>query len=733
MLRAFVTLATIAASAQAAVVIRPGALPRGWVAAPLPPTAAAQEVKFSVALREQHLDEVKRIALAVSDPQSPEYGNHRSAAELAELTAPNPADSATVRGWLEASACTVMAEHSTDRLLAVRCTVAAASDLLATSFRTLTNSATGQSVTKAADISLPEAVDAATAALFGLHGLPLPPRPRRAATPAQSVWNNAAAAQGPPPQAANVTPAVIAEVYNVGGVTVDRSSKNKQAVAEFQGQTYNSTDLDKFFSLYVPDAKPGDEKVHKSIGDPGDGASQDEASLDIQFIMGVAPGVKTDFYLYSAMDFCADLKNWTSAILSEGDDAALVHSVSYGLQANLTSPSVSGMGCSIKQIDAVDADFAKLAAQGISIIFASGDSGSGYTPSFCTAEIQNNTKLTGTEVDPEAPLCQGRPCPTETIGPSDCCEISSNAKVPGFTWTPPKHQTTPPVPTLTNISPFVSLCRCLSVAVLHIYSPEQVCTGTPGTKGEALLGPVVSASADPKMTASQCCALSGNTGVAWTVFSGTMAPYPAGLSKCPDGNVCCLVFGEAETKITNATAAAAVSGTNKAKIPGKCSLLSKVDGHSAEDGAVSGGSMYESVPPIFPSWPAVSPWVTAVGATRFVNEPTASGEQMATDQFGSGGGFSSFIKRDPEASYQDKAVEKYLSTVSKAAPFPPAEAFDPEGKGSPDVAALGEGFQVVLGGEVVGIGGTSASTPMFAGLISLINEARIAKGGKPMG
>ena len=49
------------------------------------------------------------------------------------------------------------------------------------------------------------------------------------------------------------------------------------------------------------------------------------------------------------------------------------------------------------------------------------------------------------------------------------------------------------------------------------------------------------------------------------------------------------------------------------------------------------------------------------------------------------------------------------------------------------VAALGEGFQVVLGGEVVGIGGTSASTPMFAGLISLINEARIAKGGKPMG
>ena len=63
------------------------------------------------------------------------------------------------------------AEHSTDRLLAVRCTVAAATDLLNTSFHTLTNVATGQSVTKASDISIPDAVDAATAALFGLHGL----------------------------------------------------------------------------------------------------------------------------------------------------------------------------------------------------------------------------------------------------------------------------------------------------------------------------------------------------------------------------------------------------------------------------------------------------------------------------------------------------------------------------------------------------------------------------------
>eukprot|EP01047_Picozoa_sp_COSAG01_P090725 COSAG01_NODE_22510_length_852_cov_1.434263_1_plen_122_part_10 len=121
---------------------------------------------------------------------------------------------------------------------------------------------------------------------------------------------------GPPKMPANVTPAVIAEVYKVKGVKVERKgSKNKQAVAEFQGQTMNSTDLASYFEMFVPEAEKGDDTVHKFIGDKGDAAGEGEASLDIQFIMGVAPGVRTDFYLYDSMDFCADLKNWTSHLL----------------------------------------------------------------------------------------------------------------------------------------------------------------------------------------------------------------------------------------------------------------------------------------------------------------------------------------------------------------------------------------------------------------------------------
>ena len=68
-----------------------------------------------------------------------------------------------------------------------------------------------------------------------------------------------------------MTPAVLASTYSVGGVTVDRTGKNVQAVAEFQGQLMNKDDLTKFFEEEVPSAQAGDEQVSKFVTDGGGG------------------------------------------------------------------------------------------------------------------------------------------------------------------------------------------------------------------------------------------------------------------------------------------------------------------------------------------------------------------------------------------------------------------------------------------------------------------------------
>ena len=104
---------------------------------------------------------------------------------------------------------------------------------------------------------------------------------------------------------------------------------------------------------------------------------------------------------------------------------------------------------------------------------------------------------------------------------------------------------------------------------------------------------------------------------------------------------------------------------------------------------------------------------------------------MATDQFGSGGGFSKMFTQS-DAKWQSAAVAKYLSTVD-ASTLPPAASYNPMGRATPDVAALGEGYQVFVGGTIEPVGGTSASSPAFAGLVSLINEARMTAGKPAMG
>lgn len=96
---------------------------------------------------------------------------------------------------------------------------------------------------------------------------------------------------------------------------------------------------------------------------------------------------------------------------------------------------------------------------------------------------------------------------------------------------------------------------------------------------------------------------------------------------------------------------------------------------------------------LWPSWPASSPWVTAVGATEFINNVVASGPERAVERFGSGGGFSTMF---PQATWQKTAVEAYLNSGT---PLP--SHFARGGRATPDVSALGDGFQVINEGSPI--------------------------------
>jgi tripeptidyl-peptidase-1 len=129
---------------------------------------------------------------------------------------------------------------------------------------------------------------------------------------------------------------------------------------------------------------------------------------------------------------------------------------------------------------------------------------------------------------------------------------------------------------------------------------------------------------------------------------------------------------------------------------------------------------------LYPSWPASSPWVTAVGATRFSHGGDAGhATESASSLFGSGGGFSKMYNRT-HATWQEADVANYLAVATA---LPPTTSFAVGGRATPDVSAIGEGYQVITGGNRTStFGGTSASAPVFAAMVSLINEARLQNG-----
>jgi len=59
--------------------------------------------------------------------------------------------------------------------------------------------------------------------------------------------------------------------------------------------------------------------------------------------------------------------------------------------------------------------------------------------------------------------------------------------------------------------------------------------------------------------------------------------------------------------------------------------------------------------------------------------------------------------------------------------------YNASGRAIPDLSAPGEGFSIIVGGEETDVSGTSASTPVVAALIALINGERLKMGKSSLG
>lgn len=118
------------------------------------------------------------------------------------------------------------------------------------------------------------------------------------------------------------------------------------------------------------------------------------------------------------------------------------------------------------------------------------------------------------------------------------------------------------------------------------------------------------------------------------------------------------------------------------------------------------------------TFPGTCPWVTSIGATT--NQVPLQGAAF------SGGGFSSYFALP---KWQSNVVRKYANGAGSGL----KGLFDDTKRATPDISTIGTNFQVQVAIQYVRVQGTSASTPTFASLITLVNEQRLKKGKGPVG
>jgi len=139
------------------------------------------------------------------------------------------------------------------------------------------------------------------------------------------------------------------------------------------------------------------------------------------------------------------------------------------------------------------------------------------------------------------------------------------------------------------------------------------------------------------------------------------------------------------------------------------------------------GSSFPHKVQFLPWFPASSPYVTAVGGTDFLGTVVGD-EQVWPD---GGGGFSNTFDIP---AYQQEAVASYKARSD--ANLPHQSLWNSTGRGFPDISALGgqkNKYCVVAGGDVEGVAGTSASTPVVAGIFARLNGLRLAAGKPALG
>ncbi|GAB3147378.1 hypothetical protein GCM10027258_40670 [Amycolatopsis stemonae] len=311
----------------------------------------APPLHVAVALRPHDQAGLDRLVAAVDDPRSPAYRHFLTSAEYNELFAPRQSDVDKVANFLRGRGLHVDAVSGNRQVV----DASAPADVVAKAFDAPLSSYTGPDGKHFyANDSAPKVPADVATVVRGVTGLTN-----------REVAHRASAPGGPGGPAGGYTPAQFRTAYSMKNLSASYTGAG-QTVGLIEFDAFKQSDINAWTNYFgQPSVTPRVVPVDGGVSSPG--SNQLEVTLDIEAVAATAPGAAQVVYEAPNTDSA-----WVDQMAKIASDNAITV---------LSGSWLLGEKCEADPIPASHDSYTQLAAQGVTMLSASGDwgaTGCGY-------------------------------------------------------------------------------------------------------------------------------------------------------------------------------------------------------------------------------------------------------------------------------------------------------------------------------------------------------------------
>lgn len=371
----------VAAESGYVVVERLSDVPDGWIKGTAPPSS--QPMRFHLALHQEKASEFEQRVIDLSTPGHPEYGHHMEREYIKDFVRPSDQAIDPVLSWLASKDVPSETLDLHGNWITFTVPLYQAEALLETHFHNFYNKATGATVIRTLEYSVPEDV-------YPFVQLVQPTtRFGRLVSQAEMPQFKPTAATFEELSAdcsSTITPDCLRELYGVYDTEAEPDPRNRLGVSGFLDQYARYGDFHSFMQLYAPNRTDTNftvVSINGGLNLQDSSRASSEASLDIQYAAALAYNTLTTYYTTGGRGPAVPLVGESDETESTNEpyleqlhyllnlpdeELPAVLSTSYGEDEQSVPESYSNATCNL---------FAQLGARGVSVIFSSGDSGVG--------------------------------------------------------------------------------------------------------------------------------------------------------------------------------------------------------------------------------------------------------------------------------------------------------------------------------------------------------------------